>query len=33
LRFTHAQVRHEPDEVIGVLKQVIARLAARRDAA
>jgi very-short-patch-repair endonuclease len=33
LRFTHAQVRFEPDEVLDVLARVIARLAARRTAA
>ncbi len=33
LRFTHAQVRHEPDEVIDVIRRVIGRLGARRLAA
>ena len=33
LRFTHAQVRFEPTEVIEVLARVIGRLAARRPAA
>ena len=33
LRFTHAQVRFEPGEVIDVLARVIGRLAARRTAA
>jgi very-short-patch-repair endonuclease len=33
LRFTHAQVRFEPAEVVDVLARVIGRLAARRHAA
>jgi very-short-patch-repair endonuclease len=33
LRFTHAQVRFEPVEVVEVLRRVVARLAARRGAA